>query len=175
MLAIHGTKEEVKMTWTKKKIEEMLNDNRPTKHRRNEYDVQLAERKGLDLPEFYTRGEYASMRAVVQIYLQQEADEQRNNSTRHDNRRGFSQAHADSGARLAKFMMTDDEGNLTDKVQRPVDGMIAVGGRRVAGKSGAWRKGKGTKWAFKVDRCREIALTYLGQLADIANGIQPGR
>ena len=163
--------------WTKEMMAALLNDDsKLSKVRRAEYDVELAKRDGKDEPtEFYTRGELASMRAVVQIFKQQELDEQQHNSTHHDNRRGFSQAHADSGARLAKFMMTDDDGELTENWIRPVDGKIAIGGRKVKGKSGAWRKGKGTKWMMKIDRCREIALSYLGQLADIANGIQPGR
>jgi hypothetical protein len=104
----------------------------------------------------------AACRAICALFREQTADEKAVASTRHDNARGFSQAHAKVGTEMARWMCAGDDGVMT---------------RRVGGKFPLWLR-EGGKWvknpsAFagrdRIEVATEIALHYAGQLAVIAN------
>lgn len=114
----------------------------------------------------------AAMRAVCALFRQQTLDEKMAEATRHDNMRGFSQAHAKVGSELAHWMT----GGRDDGVfRRRVGGRFAprwlFGGKRPNG-SKIWSKGNQSAFAgrSRIAVCREIALHYAGQLTRIANG-----
>ena len=113
----------------------------------------------------------AAMRAVCAIFRRQTKDEQADETTRHSNGVGFSQAHAKVGSELAMWM-TDgrQDGKFRRRVGGKFPGTWVHVGRRENGKN-IWKKNAS---AFagrdRIEVCREIAHVYAGQLVEIANG-----
>lgn len=120
-----------------------------------------------EIEQMVASSDKAAMRAVCALFRQQTFDERQTADTKHDNKRGFSQAHASIGTELATWMT----GGKLDGVFR----------RRTGGKV-AWKLNETSsrrKWAARqsafagrerVAVCRELALRYAGQLTKIANG-----
>ncbi len=68
----------------------------------------------MEQPKKWTEGEVVALlegsdlaveRALVALYDRQTQDEKRDSDTRHDNRRGFSAAHASTGSYYARLVL----------------------------------------------------------------------
>jgi len=114
----------------------------------------------------------AAMRAVCAIYRQQTLDEKMAKDTKHDNDRGFSQAHAKIGTELATWMT---EGNKDGVMRRRTAGKFPsqwthAGTNPRTGKN-IWKKNTSAYAGRpRLVVCRELALHYAGQITQIANG-----
>jgi hypothetical protein len=107
----------------------------------------------------------AAMRAVCALYRRQTSDEKMSEDARHDNRRGFSKAHARLGSKLARYMTAGVPGG---KMRRPVSGTVSPWYRDSRNR---WKKSKSELVGeTRVEACRAIALHYVAQLTRIANG-----
>jgi hypothetical protein len=113
----------------------------------------------------------AAMRAVCAIFRRQTEDEKRDETTRHDNSRGFSQAHAKVGSELALWMTGGkQDGVLRRRVGGKFPGKWIHAGVRDNGKN-VWKKNTSAfSGRDRVEVCRDIARRYTRQLVEIANG-----
>ena len=114
------------------------------------------------------RNDKAAMRAVCALFRQQTADEKVSEATRHDNSRGFSQAHAKVGSELTVWMTS---GKNDGVMRRRTGGTFPKWFRNPAGSARKWTASKSAfAGRSRVEVCHEIALHYAGQLTKIANG-----
>jgi hypothetical protein len=102
-------------------------------------------------------------RAVCAIYRQQTMDEKKTADTRHDNSRGFSQAHAKVGTDLVRWMCDDESGVF----KRRCGGSFP----RFFRENSKWIKNTSAyAGRERMEVATEIALHYAEQLSRIANG-----
>lgn len=105
----------------------------------------------------------AACRAICAIYRQQTMDEKEAEATRHDNRRGFSQAHAKIGTELVQWMCDDESGVMKRRCGGSFPRWFRV--------NNAWVKNTSAyAGRVRMEVATEIALHYAEQLAKIANG-----
>ena len=116
-----------------------------------------------------TSSDKAAMRAVCALFRQQTMDEQTAEKTRHDNSRGFSQAHAKVGSELTAWMTS---GRADGVMRRRTGGTFPKWFRNPQGSARKWTANKSAfAGRSRIEVCREIALHYAGQLTLIANGM----
>ena len=126
--------------WTPEMIRALFKDERPSE----------------TLPEL-TKGELAAMMAICRLAQRQTEDELLAEETKHDNGRGFSQAHAKAATDMADYMT---EGKLDGRFRRPTYGATEYGVWQDSGRPRIWSRRK---------LALMIASRYCRQLAEIAN------
>jgi hypothetical protein len=105
---------------------------------------------------------YAACRAVCALFREQTADEKATADTRHDNKRGFSQAHAKVGTEMARWMCDGNDGVMKRRVGGSFPRYIRSGGKWIKNPSAFAGRAR-------LEVAAEIALHYAEQLARIAN------
>lgn len=131
--------------WNRKKLEEAL-ANEGTTYRNGPAGRIL-----------FKKNELTAMVAICKLAQRQTEDELRTESTKHENGRGFSQAHAKIGTELAKELT----GGQMDGVFR----CLPRGGVKFS----KWPDSGKDRWWNKRVLCVELAKRYMDQIVEIAN------